>query len=60
LASAPASVNQAFLCQIANAPCSPAYDPTKPVGDMVLAQTASGLAQAFQTVATEIRLRLTQ
>jgi hypothetical protein len=60
LASAPASVNQTFLCQIANAPCSPAYDPTQPVGDMVLAQTASGLAQAFQTVATEIRLRLTQ
>lgn len=60
LASAPASVNQTFLCQIANAPCSPNYDSTQPVGDMVLAQTASGLAQAFQTVATEIRLRLTQ
>jgi Flp pilus assembly protein TadG len=60
LGSATEPVDQGFLCQIANDPCSSTYDASKPSGVMQWAGNSATLDAAFQTVATIIRLRLTQ
>jgi Flp pilus assembly protein TadG len=61
LGSAPSPADPQFLCQIANDPsCSSTYDPTLPAGVYVGAATGGDLDAAFQTIATIIRLRLTQ
>jgi len=49
-----------FLCQIANDPCSLTYNANAPQGVMEWAPNAEALDQAFQTIATIIRLKLTQ
>jgi Flp pilus assembly protein TadG len=54
------SVDQGFLCQIANDPCSTTYNSTLPTGAMEYAATGDALDAAFQAVASIIRLRLTQ
>ncbi len=55
------AVDQTFLCEVANDPtCSPVYNSALPAGAMEYAATGSGLDQAFQTIASIIRLRLTQ
>lgn len=55
-----AATVQPFLCQIANDPCSSTYNPAQPIGQMVWAPNAAALDQAFQAVASTIRLKLTQ
>lgn len=60
------SVDQSFLAQIANDPSSSAYDPNQPSGLAVFAsncpssQCSAELQQVFQTIASQILLRLTQ
>ena len=60
LGSATEPVDQPFLCQIANDPCSTTYNAALPSGEMEWAPNAEALDQAFQTVASTILLRLTQ
>jgi hypothetical protein len=60
LGNATEPVNPSFLCEIANDPCSPTYNSSLPTGAMEWAPTAEALDQAFQAVATIIRLKLTQ
>jgi hypothetical protein len=60
------SVDQNFLRQIANDPSSSTYDPSQPAGLAVFAsncpssQCSAQLQQVFQTIASQILLRLTQ
>lgn len=60
LGTAPDTVDPQFLCQIANDPCSSAFNPSLPAGVYQGAATTEQLYQAFQTIASVIRLRLTQ
>jgi Flp pilus assembly protein TadG len=60
LGSAPDPVDPQFLCQVANDPCSATYNPNLPAGVYQSAATGADLDQAFQTIASLIRLRLTQ
>jgi len=61
LGTATEAVDPSFLCNIANDPtCATTYNPAQPAGVSAYADTAEQLDQAFQTVATTIRLRLTQ
>jgi Flp pilus assembly protein TadG len=59
-------INQAFLKQLANTTDSSTYNSSQPTGKAVFATYCPGssctadLQQAFQTVATDILLRLTQ
>ena len=59
-------INQAFLKQLANTPDSSGYNSSQPAGKAIFATYCPGptctadLQQAFQTVATDILLRLTQ
>jgi len=53
-------ISQAFLQQIANDPASSTFDPTQPVGSAVFAPTPADLEGVFQTIASEILLRLSQ
>jgi hypothetical protein len=53
-------INNDFLYQVANDPNSSTYDATKPVGQAVFAPTAADLQQAFQIIASQILLRLSQ
>jgi len=53
-------ISQAFLQQIANDPASSTFDPNQPVGQAVFAPTASDLTAVFQSIASEILLRLSQ
>lgn len=54
------SVDQAFLHKIANDTASTTYDPTQPVGETVIATSASDLQTTFQQIASKILLRLTR
>lgn len=53
-------INDTFLLQIANDPTSPTYNPNEPTGQAVFAPTASDLDAVFQSVASEILLRISQ
>jgi Flp pilus assembly protein TadG len=53
-------ISQAFLQQVANDPASSTFDPNQPVGQAVFAATAADLQGVFQTIASEILLRLSQ
>ena len=53
-------ISQAFLQQVANDPKSSTFDPNQPVGQAVFAVTAADLQGVFQTIASEILLRLSQ
>jgi Flp pilus assembly protein TadG len=53
-------ISQAFLQQIANDPASSTFNPNEPVGQAVFAPTAADLQGVFQTIASEILLRLSQ
>jgi hypothetical protein len=53
-------ISQSFLQQVANDPASSTYDPTQPVGAAVFAPTAADLQGVFQTIASEILLRLSR
>jgi Flp pilus assembly protein TadG len=54
-------VDQGFLCQVANDPCAGAnYNANNLPGAMEYAATGDALDSAFQTIASIIRLRLTQ
>lgn len=53
-------VDQTFLCEVANASCSPTYNSALLPGAMQYAATADQLDEAFQEIAGVIRLRLTQ
>ena len=53
-------ISQAFLQQVANDPASATFDPSQPVGQAVFAPTAADLQSVFQTIASEILLRLSQ
>lgn len=60
------SIDQTFLKEIVNDPSSPTYDPSQPVGLAVFVPNCpspactSNLQQVFQTIASQILLRLTQ
>jgi hypothetical protein len=66
LGSAPDPVDGPYLCQIANDPCTGTdspntkYNAALPTGKYQSAPTGQDLDQAFQTIASIIRLRLTQ
>jgi Flp pilus assembly protein TadG len=53
-------ISQAFLQQIANDPVSSTFNANLPVGQAVFAPTAADLQTVFQTIASEILLRLSQ
>ena len=53
-------ISQVFLQQVANDPASPTFDPNQPVGQAVFAPTAQDLDAVFQSIASEILLRLSQ
>jgi Flp pilus assembly protein TadG len=53
-------ISQVFLQQVANDPASPTFDPNQPVGQAVFAPTAADLQGVFQTIASEILLRLSR
>jgi hypothetical protein len=53
-------ISQSFLQQVANDPASSTYDPTQPVGAAVFAPKAADLQGVFQTIASEILLRLSR
>lgn len=53
-------ISQAFLQQVANDPASSTFDPNSPVGEAVFAPTAADLQGVFQTIASEILLRLSR
>ena len=51
-------ISQPFLQQVANDPASATFDSTQPVGQAVFAATAADLQGVFQTIASNILLRL--
>jgi len=51
-------ISEPFLQQIANDPASSTFDPTQPVGQADFAATAADLQGVFQTIASNILLRL--
>jgi len=53
-------ISQAFLQQVANDPASSTFNPNTPVGEAVFAPTAADLQGVFQTIASEILLRLSR
>jgi len=53
-------ISEAFLQQVANDPASSTFNPNEPVGQAVFAPTASDLNAVFQSIASEILLRLSQ
>jgi Flp pilus assembly protein TadG len=53
-------ISEAFLQQIANDPASSTFNPNEPVGQAVFAPTANDLDAVFQSIASEILLRLSQ
>ena len=53
-------INESYLQQLANDPASSTFNPNEPVGSAVFAPTAADLTSVFQTIASEILLRLTQ
>ena len=53
-------ISQAFLQQVANDPASSTFNPNEPVGEAVFAPTAADLQGVFQTIASQILLRLSQ
>jgi hypothetical protein len=53
-------ISQAFLPQVANDPASSTFYPNTPVGEAVFAPTAADLQGVFQTIASEILLRLSR
>jgi Flp pilus assembly protein TadG len=53
-------ISQPFLQQIANDPASITFDSTQPQGQAVFAATAADLQEVFQTIASNILLRLSQ
>jgi Flp pilus assembly protein TadG len=53
-------ISQAFLQQVANDPASSTFNPNQPVGQAVFAPTAAALQGVFQTIASEILLRLSR
>jgi Flp pilus assembly protein TadG len=53
-------ISQAFLQQVANDPASTTFNPNEPVGQAVFAPTAADLQGVFQTIASEILLRLSR
>ena len=60
------SINKSFLQQMANDPSSSTFDSTKPAGSALFVQSCPGstctadLNQAFQTIASQILLRLSR
>ena len=54
------NINKTFLQQVANDPASPTFNPNAQAGQAVLAPTAADLQDVFQTIASQILLRLTQ
>jgi Flp pilus assembly protein TadG len=53
-------ISEAFLQQVANDPASSTFNPNAPVGAAVFAPTAADLQGVFQTIASEILLRLSR
>ncbi len=53
-------LNPTFLEEIANTTDSPTYNSLQPTGDFVIAADSSALAEAFNTIASKILLRLSQ
>jgi Flp pilus assembly protein TadG len=53
-------ISQAYLQQIANDPASSTFNPNEPVGAAVFAATPADLQGVFQTIASEILLRLSR
>jgi hypothetical protein len=53
-------INQTFLHQVANDSSSPTFNSNQPEGEAVFAPTAADLEGVFQTIASQILLRLTQ
>jgi Flp pilus assembly protein TadG len=53
-------INSTFLDQIANDKNSPTYNANEPIGDSVVATDSAGLSAAFQEIASEILLRISQ
>ena len=53
-------ITEAFLQQIANDPASSTFNASEPVGQAVFAPTANDLDAVFQSIASEILLRLSQ
>jgi Flp pilus assembly protein TadG len=53
-------ISTAFLDQIANDSNSSTYNPNEPIGDSVVATNSAGLPAVFQSIASEILLRITQ
>jgi Flp pilus assembly protein TadG len=54
------TIDRDFLKEIANDPGSPNYNPNQPQGMAVFAPTAADLQSVFQTIASQILLRLTR
>jgi hypothetical protein len=54
------TISQSFLQQVANDPASSSFDPNQPIGQAVFAPTAADLQGVFQTIASQILLRITQ
>ena len=53
-------INQTYLYEMANDPASPEYNANEPSGIAAFAPTADALDSAFQVIASNILLRLTQ
>jgi von Willebrand factor type A domain-containing protein len=53
-------ISQSFLQQIANDPASSTFNSSLPVGQAVFAPTPAQLNTVFQTIASEISMRLSQ
>ena len=53
-------IGQAFLQQVANDPASSTFNANEPIGQAVFAPTANDLDAVFQSIASEILLRLSQ
>ncbi len=53
-------ISQTFLQEIANDPASPTFNSSEPQGQAVFAPTATDLNAVFQTIASEILLRISQ
>jgi len=53
-------ISQTFLQQIANDPASPTFNASEPEGEAVFAPTSAQLQGVFQTIASQILLRISQ
>ena len=52
--------NMQFLQKIANDPNSPTFNPDQPIGLAIVASDASHLREVFDTIASQILMRLTK